>query len=134
MLVLAFMGTSVMAQSTPQLSTRQTPADEAVVGKDGAVHCASNMTINRGDRAEFRTHAEWRVMDGDGNPRPVPPDLEDLWIDVESLVFVRWEIRRAGVSADYGAVFVEQPNTQLRPPAIPKGLTLPNCVEWTKSR
>jgi hypothetical protein len=79
------------------------------------------------------THHEQRPVDRTSNSVPYPPELQDwIWIDVDSLFLVRWDIRRAGVSTDYGIVLIEEPNTELRPPTLRRGLVVPTCVEWTR--
>jgi hypothetical protein len=77
------------------------------------------------------THHEPRPAELAVSSVPIrfPPELQDwLWIDVESLFIVRWEIRNAGASDDYGYVFTHRPGLDLHPP-VNKRLTVPTCVE-----
>jgi hypothetical protein len=76
------------------------------------------------------THHELRPADPLSNPVPYPADLQDhLWLDVDSLFLVRWDIRRAGVSNNNGYVFTHTPGVALHPPSLPKGAKIPSCVE-----
>ena len=73
----------------------------------------------------FVKHSELRP--GDYSADPIPPEVQDwLWIDVESLFLVRWEIRNAGVSTDYGYVFTHDPALDVRPP---DGIDVSTCIQ-----
>ncbi|HET9833032.1 MAG TPA: hypothetical protein VFP91_15020 [Vicinamibacterales bacterium] len=73
------------------------------------------------------THHE--IRPGDYSATPIPPSQQDwLWIDVDSLYIVRWEIRDAGVSREYGYVFTHDPRLEVRPPKLPPGVVVPTCI------
>jgi hypothetical protein len=64
------------------------------------------------------------------NPPPPARELEDwLWVDVESLFIVRWEVRASGVAFGYGYDFIHAPGLTLHPPAVPKGVKIPICIQ-----
>jgi hypothetical protein len=84
------------------------------------------MTIDGHVARPLMAHHELRP----GDHYPIVKEEQDwLWIDVESLVFVRWKIRNGGVPLEYGYVFTLDPNLDMRPPQLPKGLSIPTCVQ-----
>jgi hypothetical protein len=50
-----------------------------------------------------------------------------LWLDVETLLPVRWELRRNGASFDYGLTFDNDPSLHLAPP---DSRWVPTCVVY----
>lgn len=89
-----------------------------------------------GERADIDGHAarplitHHALRPGDSSSTPLPSDLQDsLWLDVNSLRPVRWEIRRASLPVNQGYVFVYTPGVRLSPPRLPKELLVPTCVE-----
>jgi hypothetical protein len=82
------------------------------------------MSIDGRTAREFVKPHELRP--GDYSADPIPPEMrEALWIDVESLQVVRWNITRSGVPVNYGYVFVNDPTLDMRPP---HDLKAPDCV------
>lgn len=56
---------------------------------------------------------------------PLPPEEQFLWIDVDTLLPVRWEAADFGMLSDWGLTFTYDPALMLRPP---DGVVAPTCV------
>jgi hypothetical protein len=49
---------------------------------------------------------------------PIPPESQEyLWIDLDSLFVLRWELRDSGVATGYAYTFTADPSLDMRPPA-----------------
>lgn len=82
-------------------------------------------TVAQIDGREARAFvAPWRVRPGDA-PELVAQVKQTLWIDVESLLPLRWEMTREGTPTGYGLIFTHRPSLRLRPP---EGVAAPECV------
>lgn len=65
-------------------------------------------------------------------PKPVAANQNQrLWIDVDTLLLVRWEITQEGTPLGYGYSFRYDPQVRIGPPA---GVAAPECVKTTSAR
>lgn len=68
-------------------------------------------------------------------PAPVPASerLEDwLWIDLETFYPVRFQEHKFGTASRVGYRFSHAPGLDLMPPRLPRGLSLPTCVQSSR--
>jgi hypothetical protein len=91
----------------------------------GGAALASGERKPLGGRVARAFTAPWQLPQGATPGGPLPPDIhQTLWIDVESLLPLRWELSAATMPA-YGLWFTYE-TVQIR---APEGVPAPGCVQ-----
>jgi hypothetical protein len=81
-------------------------------------------------RALVKPH---ELRPGDYSATPIPPESQEyIWLDVDSLLVVRWEMMYAGVSTGYAYTFTADPTLDMRPPAALR--LIDDCVREPRNR